>query len=161
MEGDNQMQTYEDKPGSYRAQAADYPPASDVLNTDLSAETLAEWYLQDFPRGTSAAAQQRRAEAIAQYRASLTTDAARYEDIRSRGAEALSRYDVDISASGDADAAVRMALSLKYNHVMYNLRCLEAARRMAPALFAFVESGATVTRREIIPQSECEQLALF
>lgn len=155
------MQDHDNKPGSFRAQAADYPPVSDALNTDLSAETLAEWYLQDFPRGISAAAQQRRAEAIAQYRANLATDAARYEDIRSRGAEALSRYDVDISASGDADAALRMALSLKFNHVMYNRRCLEAARRIAPSLFAFVESGAEVTRREMTPQSECEQLALF
>jgi hypothetical protein len=154
-------ENYEYQPGDFGAPLADYPPVSDVLTADLSEEAIAEWYMQDFPRGTSAAAQQRRAEAIAQYRASLAADAARYEDIRSRGAEALSRYDVEISASGDADGAVRMALSLKFNHVMYNRRCLEVARRFAPALFAFVESGAAVTRPEATQESECEQLALF
>ena len=79
----------------------------------------------------------------------------------SRGAAALSRHDVECCAQGDADAAVRMALSLKFNHIMFHLRFLESARRIAPALFAFVESGAEMTRHEIAPERECEQLALF
>lgn len=155
------MRDYEHKPGDFGTPLADYPPVSDVLKTDLSSEDMEAWHMLDFPRGGSPAAQQRRAEAIAQYRASLATDAARYEDIYSRGAEALSRYDIEIAASGDANVAVRMAMSLKFNHIMYDLRCLESARRFAPALFAFVESGATITRQKIARESECEQLALF
>jgi hypothetical protein len=155
------MQNYEYKPGDFGASAAAYPPAEAIIQKDLSGDELAEWYLSDFPRGTSPSTQQRRAEAIAEHRAELIKDAQQYEDIRSRGAAALSRHDVECCAQGDADAAVRMALSLKFNHIMFHLRFLESARRIAPALFAFVESGAEMTRHEIAPERECEQLALF
>ena len=161
IEEGEEMNSYYDAPGTFRAPQSAYPPVADLLTTDLSETVIEEWYTREFPSGTGPGALQRRAQAVAEYRAGLAADAARYEDIRNRGAEALSRYDVEISASGDADAAVRMAMSLKFNHVMYNLRRIEAARRLAPGLLAFIESGAAVTRSETTTETESEQLALF
>jgi hypothetical protein len=161
IEKGQEMNSDEYTPGDFGAPQSAYPHVADLLKTDLSEAVIEEWYTRDFPSGAGPGALPRRAQAVTEYRAKLAADAARYEDIRNRGAEALSRYDVEISASGDADAAVRMAMSLKFNHVMYNLRCIEVARRMAPGLLAFIESGAAVTRSETTTQTEGEQLALF
>jgi hypothetical protein len=148
-------------PGDFGAWLSAYPPVADLLKTDLSEAILDEWYGREFPSGAGPAGLQRRAEALSEYRTNLAADAARYEDIRSRGAEALSPYDIQIASSGDADSAVRMGMSLKFNHVMYNLRLIESARRVAPALVEFLESGATVIQRETCPVNDSEQFALF
>jgi SMC interacting uncharacterized protein involved in chromosome segregation len=49
----------------------------------------------------------------------------RLEDLETRGAEAMSRYDIEIAAGGDADQAVRTALYLIGNHISYYSRQLE------------------------------------
>jgi hypothetical protein len=137
-----------------------YPPVEDVLKMDQTGDTLDSWD-RAFPLGTSPAAQNRRAELIAHYRAELAKCAARYEQIRTKGARALSWYDLNGACAGNVEESLKTAVALTFNHVIYYLRCIAAARRIAPALVALFESGATVTQQETCPAHESEQFALF
>lgn len=71
-------------------------------------------------------------ETYEKIKAELDKDVKRYEEIRAKGADALSQY--DRSMSGDQDA-VATALSLKYSHIVYNAGRLKAldAKAKAPA----------------------------
>lgn len=62
-------------------------------------------------------------ETYEKIKAELDKDVKRYEEIRAKGADALSQY--DRSMSGDQDA-VATALSLKYSHIVYNAGRLKA-----------------------------------
>ncbi len=150
--------------GHFCAPANVYPVVGEALKADFSGVDLKDWIgVNDFPLGSSANAMAKKAEAITGFRARLAADAERYEDIRINGEAALSRYDVEIAASGSADRAVSTAMALKYNHLMYGLRCIEAARQLAPGLVAFIESGAASEPSQIIADvhEESAQLALF
>ena len=56
---------------------------------------------------------------LAEATGSLADAIARYQDIRARGAEALSHYDRTISSGGRDDMAVATALSLTASHVSW------------------------------------------
>ena len=56
---------------------------------------------------------------LGEARQSLADAIARYQDIRARGAEALSHYDRTISSGGRDDMAVATALSLTASHVSW------------------------------------------
>lgn len=51
--------------------------------------------------------------------AQLEDDIRRYEDIASRGAEALSKYDREIAHGGNDELARASALALKFNHIAW------------------------------------------
>lgn len=81
-------------------------------------------------------------EFLERQRLELSRDISRYEDIRARGAAALSAYDVDIAAAGDGEQAVRTALRLKTNHISNGKALVAKVSRLlatdyaaAPTLF--------------------------
>jgi hypothetical protein len=49
----------------------------------------------------------------------------RLEDLETRGAEALSKYDIQIAFGGDADLAIRTSTQLVRNHIASYSRQLE------------------------------------
>lgn len=59
---------------------------------------------------------------LASAEAELRADRERYDDIRTRGAAALSDYDIGIASTSAAEA-VRCALMLKTAHVSFQLSC--------------------------------------
>jgi hypothetical protein len=93
--------------------------------------------------------------AIAKFFADLKRDLARYEDIRLRGAKALSDYDRNMQ--GD-EGAVRTALALKFNHVKYSRWHLDYALRTWPELYAMAESGEGRSCDETqVDRDRCEE----
>jgi hypothetical protein len=147
--------------GHFCTPPAAYPPVEDVLKMDQCGDSLDAWD-RAFPLENSPAAQNKRAELVEHYRAQLAKCAARYEQIRTKGASALSWYDRNGACAGNLEDSLRTAVALTFNHTIYYLRCIAAARRVAPALVAFFESGATLApQRETYPASNAEQYALF
>lgn len=61
------------------------------------------------------------AEREAQSRGDYNRGIARYNDLRTRGPDALSDYDVEISGSRDPMGAVRSALRLTVAHISFDL----------------------------------------
>jgi len=78
--------------------------------------------------------------ALASWQDRLCRDLERYEDIRTRGLDAVSDHDLAIAYSGDPLAAVRGSLRLKANHISYDraavLWLLAEQARIEDALMA-------------------------
>jgi hypothetical protein len=61
----------------------------------------------------------REIERCDRYREELARSRSRLDALVDQGADALSRYDIEVAASGDAERALWTALSLSGNHVRY------------------------------------------
>lgn len=107
--------------------AADWPPSEQIAPRGASFDP-APYVFDKLPKDEDrriAALQDR----LASTETELREDRKRYDDIRTRGAAAMSDYDIGIAHSTAADA-VRCALMLKDAHVSFQLSCalaLEAA----------------------------------
>lgn len=64
-------------------------------------------------------------EAPDQLRKQLADSEIRYKELQEKGAAALSEYDIKIASMGDAEAALRTAVMLVGNHIIYYKRKLE------------------------------------
>jgi hypothetical protein len=96
-------------------------------------DPIPEWVARGFPTKPA-----KLEAAIARYFRDRDLDAARYEELRIRGAEALSQY--DRMMQGD-DGALRTALSLKFNHISYQMMHLQFARTTWPTLYQFIQDS--------------------
>lgn len=135
-----------------------YPPVADVLSTDLSGHDL-KYYRDSFPQAKAS-----QVEAIREYLHALDTRAKRYEHVRVRGEAAISRYDIEVAASGSVDLAVNTATALTYNHIIYTRLCLLAAFQLAPSLVAYIEAETSeqlIPAMLLAPVDDMSQLTLF
>lgn len=96
--------------------AAAPPPFEEIPPAD----DAGRWLERDLPKNP--------AKRLARLRELLTVetqrlqdDRTRYEDIATRGAEALSRFDREIAHGGNDELARASALALKYNHIRMGL----------------------------------------
>lgn len=104
-------------PWHYFSEGDAAPPIPvDEIDADLDAGRGIE---RDLPKNRSKRIQRMR-ELLEHERQRVEEDRIRYEDIVQRGAEALSRYDREISHTSD-EMARASALSLKYNHIRFGL----------------------------------------
>lgn len=86
------------------------------------------------------------------YRKELEKDWLRRRDLKKRKYRALSRYDIEIAASGNKYNALCTALMLKKNHIKYDLMKL-AEQNEGPT--------PSPKRKVTTPDSTVEQLVLF
>ncbi len=61
---------------------------------------------------------------VADYTEKLKQSRARLKELNERGAQALSRYDIEIAHQGDAEEALRTAKWLLGNHIQYYKRII-------------------------------------
>jgi hypothetical protein len=61
----------------------------------------------------------REIEQCDRYREELARSQSRLDELVDKGADALSRYDIEVAASGDMERALWTALYLSGNHVRY------------------------------------------
>lgn len=66
------------------------------------------------------------------YRKELEKDWLRRRDLKRRKCRALSRYDIDIAASGNKHSALCTALMLKKNHIRYDMMNLAEVQQPLP-----------------------------
>jgi hypothetical protein len=75
---------------------------------------------------------------LAYYTEELKKSQARLTALNERGADALSRYDIEIAHQGDSEAALRMVKRLVGNHIKYfTAKIAELAQQ--PAQLALFE----------------------
>lgn len=99
-------------------------------------------YLNDFAI-TKRGGDQARAQVVSLLQAArekLADDVARYNDLRERGVDALSNYDLGIAYSGDAVMGVRQTLRLKEGHILYQRKRIGVLRELEASL----ENQATI-----------------
>lgn len=106
------------------------------------------WALEKLPRepGVRLAALEAR---IAEQQAKNAADASRYDDIRARGLDAMSDYDITISSGGRPLDALHSALTFKTNHITYG-----------NSMMAALEAEHVILR-DAIERDRPPQLALF
>lgn len=142
--------------GNFWADWKTYPPAAEIL-----AQTVGEipaWVADSFKKREKRSL----CEVFEDHSRQLQQDVERYEDVRVRGVEALSRYDVEICAQGDGDAATRTAISLKYNHISYHRLHLEYIRQRWPGVVPFAEKHLQQEQQALaIKEAAGVQLSLF
>jgi hypothetical protein len=109
-------------------------------------------------------------ERCRRYREERDRAHARMEELVDKGADALSRYDVEIAAGGDAEKALWTALYLAGNHVRYFTERVQQCDRLPrqatlfdsgehPELRAAVEEGIKCMMeiaRDIAPDAHLE-----
>lgn len=140
--------------GDFGTPVSAYPPAAQLL-ADLEArEGLPDWVHQSITHGESAAAKAKRAKEYQNFRLQLAADLVRYDDVRTRGEAALSRYDVETCASGNADLAVRTAIALKHNHCSYAVFHLAYMRVKWPAMAQLLDRESLLS---IKPEPEPDE----
>ena len=61
----------------------------------------------------------REIEQCDRYREEMARSRSRVDELADKGADALSRYDIEVAASGDVERALWTALYLSGNHVRY------------------------------------------
>ncbi len=60
-----------------------------------------------------------KSDAYAYYKQELHRSVERLRELEEKGIQALSRYDIEIAAGGDAEEALRTAKMLVENHIRY------------------------------------------
>lgn len=105
-----------------------------------------EYFLKDFSitkRGGEQA-RTRVASLLQAAHETLATDVARYNEVRTRGVDALSNYDLGIAYSGDAVIGVRQTLRLKQGHILYQRKRIGVLRELEASLDSEAASDQTL-----------------
>jgi hypothetical protein len=152
--------------GHYWANLDLYPPVADLLDLDFRDEDLSSFIgLSSFPSGKTPSAERKRTETYAKFQEEVVEAAERYEVVRTRRAAVLSRYDIEVCSAGDETQAVRSAISIRYNQLMFALRCVAGVKRLYPALDREVETTSPRTDDQpvltIVQPASFQQLSLF
>lgn len=120
-------------PDEVAAVVADFPAETLVSPLDevIEAKTR-EWYLKDFaiPKNPGKA-EEHVASLTAASERDLTADIERYNDLRTRGVDALSDYDIGVAYSGDALMALKQSLRAKQSHILFQRRKLALLGELA------------------------------
>jgi len=108
-----------------------------------------QWYIDDFrvPRGGGERARKHLdalAEAATQQ---LSDDIERYNDLRIRGVDALSDYDIGVAYSGDALVALRQTLRTKEGHILFQRRRLAVLVDVSKAATESIQTGRELPER--------------
>lgn len=118
------------------------------LDGEIDSKTR-QWYIDDFrvPRGGGERARKHLdalAEATTQQ---LSDDIERYNDLRIRGVDALSNYDISVAYSGDALVALRQTLRAKEGHILFQRRRLAVLAEVSKAVAESLETGRQLPER--------------
>ncbi|NIF40076.1 hypothetical protein F3J14_04005 [Burkholderia sp. Tr-862] len=102
-----------------------------------------QWYIDEFrvPRAGGERARSHLDALADAAKQQLSDDIERYNDLRIRGIDALSNYDIGVAYSGDALVALRQTLRTKEGHILFQRRRLAVLDEVSKAVSASVQTG--------------------
>lgn len=110
-----------------------------------------QWYIDDFrvPRVGGERARSHLDALTDAAKQQLSDDIERYNELRIRGIDALSNYDIGVAYSGDALVALRQTLRAKEGHILFQRRRLVVLAEVSDAV-----SESAETEREVPPRAQ-------
>ncbi len=107
-----------------------------------------QWYIDDFrvPGTGGERARQHVTMLTDAAQQQLSGDIERYNELRTRGLDALSDYDIGVAYSGDALVALRQALRTKEGHILFQRRRLAVLAEVHESLSESAVTGRDTTQ---------------